>query len=306
MCDCDGEKQMECTHKTMTDAKYFAHPAISQSLLKVAMKSMRQFHWIQTHPESKKPTPEMIIGTAAHLACLFPGLFDEKYQIAPQCSSVTEKGTQCRNGAVGLSSASKWACGIHKGHAIAGVTLLSTEDAARANSCGLRMAELCGDRLFAAGSLREEAFFWTDAETGLELKAKIDLLVDNGPVSGIYDLKSTVSAAPDEFSRSCASFGYHIQAAFYSDAVKAVLKPRDVTFDFVAVEKEPPFDGAVYRLANGDIELGRYTYREILKSIKLCQDNDIWPGYPGGEISLPKWFFSTRPRNKGLSCQTKQ
>ncbi len=114
----------------------------------------------------------------------------------------------------------------------------------------------------------------------------------------IVDVKTTASAAPDEFSRSTWRYGYHRQAAFYLDGCKAAgLDVR--RFVFLAIEKDAPHLVAAYELDAMDVELGRTAYRRDLATLAACMEAeargepDAWPGY--GEaiqpLALPRWAY---------------
>ena len=122
---------------------------------------------------------------------------------------------------------------------------------------------------------------------GFNLKCRPDAV--NGSV--LIDLKTTESAAPEPFARSIASYGYHVQDAYYSD-VYGRASGKDVdAFIFLAVEKTPPYAFTLYQLDVGSAECGRFIYKKALEKLKECQASGNYPSYPKGinEISLPSW-----------------
>jgi exodeoxyribonuclease VIII len=135
----------------------------------------------------------------------------------------------------------------------------------------------------------EHCYFWRDAETGLECKARPDYLrADN-----IYiDLKTTDDASHEEFSRSVAKWAYFRQAAFYTDGLKAATGRDLAGCVLIAVEKEPPYGVAVYVLDDTAIEFGRLKYKQALYTIAECRKRNEWPGYPTETqtIVLPGWM----------------
>ena len=86
----------------------------------------------------------------------------------------------------------------------------------------------------------EQSLFWTDERTGTKLRARLDWQYDagNGRIV-IVDYKTSDSADPDKFAKSCADFAYNQQDAFYTDGLKAVTG-ADVAFWFAVQEKSPP------------------------------------------------------------------
>lgn len=141
----------------------------------------------------------------------------------------------------------------------------------------------------------ELSMFWTDAETGLPCKARVDWLMksDLGDPAAIVDPKTTEDAGPGEFRRSIYNFDYHVQAAFYLDGFSAVTgKPQPLdAFIFAALEKVAPYDLAFYCADAEMIEIGRREYRKRLKLYAECLKTNNWPGLPEEiqAISLPPW-----------------
>ena len=97
----------------------------------------------------------------------------------------------------------------------------------------------------------EVSMFWVDDTTGLTLRGRIDWLRDNA----IVDLKSANDASPDGFARDAAKFGYHMQAAWYSEGVE-ILTGKRLPFIFLVVEKNAPHLVGIYQMDDNALELG--------------------------------------------------
>ena len=134
----------------------------------------------------------------------------------------------------------------------------------------------------------EVAAFKKHEETGLMMKGLADLVVhDDDNFMVLPDLKTTPAggASSKEFSKSIFNWGYHRQAAWYLDLFGATH------FMFIAVEKEPPYAVAVYKLQTDAIEMGRRANERDLRILKKCFDENKWPGYSEEIefIGLPEW-----------------
>lgn len=92
------------------------------------------------------------------------------------------------------------------------------------------------------------------------------------------DVKSCVSAHPVKFSKDAYTLGYHVQAAMGLDITSAVMGVDIDSFIFLALEKTPPYLGALYD-ASELIEYGRSVYRKRLLHIYRCSKKNIWQGY---------------------------
>jgi hypothetical protein len=141
----------------------------------------------------------------------------------------------------------------------------------------------------------EQSLFWTDAETGICRRARLDWLPDPSD-SGrmiLADYKTSRSAEPAAFSKSCGSYGYHQQAAWYMDAVKALVLAEDVAFVFVVQEKTAPYLVTVCELDETALRIGRELNRRAIEVFAECQSANTWPGYLDNDvahISLPHWL----------------
>jgi len=148
-------------------------------------------------------------------------------------------------------------------------------------------------RLFEDGT-PEASLFWTDDETGIWRRSRLDWLPDNHAGSRMIlpDLKTCKSAQRDEFAKSAANFGYHQQGAYYADAVRALDLADDLAFVFVAIEKTPPHLVNVIQLDVTAMRIGAALNRQAIRVYAECQATDTWPGYSSDVelASLPYWY----------------
>ena len=129
---------------------------------------------------------------------------------------------------------------------------------------------------------------WDDVTAGVPCKARFDWYDEE--LGLVLDLKTTTDASAREFARSVANFRYHVQAAMYLDALRALGRPAD-HFVFLAVEKAPPFDMALYELDEDAIAAGRRAMRADMAKLVECSVRGEFPGYPEmiQTLSLPAW-----------------
>lgn len=142
-------------------------------------------------------------------------------------------------------------------------------------------------RLLEAGKC-EQVILWADKDTGLPCKARVDWLGDWG-----VDLKTTNDIEARAFGRHCSSFMYYGQVAFYNAGVYA--SGIEVPWAFIAVEKNPPHDVAVYTVEDDDMYAGEVKVQQALNLVAKCRECGEWPGqYPEPlRVQLPGWCWPT-------------
>ena len=142
--------------------------------------------------------------------------------------------------------------------------------------------------LLATG-VAEKSWWSGDESTSLDVKARSDWFTGNT----IVDLKTSRSgAAPKEFAKAVANFGYHLQAAHYLEVTGAKR------FIFLVVQSEWPFDVGLYELDEQSIDLGYRQRRRALDQISECQISDHWPSHSESgvqSLTLPRWAFPSTP-----------
>ena len=113
----------------------------------------------------------------------------------------------------------------------------------------------------------------------------------------VHDLKTTAEkgAAPIEFAKTSAEYGYEIQAAFYLDLLDTVGDKKE-SFAFVVVETDEPYLAGIYTMKHDspEVDAGRRQYRFLMQSyLDACErykDMAQWPGYEAYQtLNLPEW-----------------
>lgn len=142
--------------------------------------------------------------------------------------------------------------------------------------------------LFATGE-PEVSAFWIDDATGVQCRSRFDWLPEkvDGKRLIVPDLKTAVSAAPSEFARAAARFGYYAQQEHYRDGLMALGVDHDPAFLFVVIEKTEPYLVTVAQFCEpGDVRLARAAVDRARRIFAECTTTGEWPGYPGGVVDL--------------------
>ena len=217
--------------------------------------------------DQKEPSKAMRIGTALH-SLVLEGV---EPIVMPEFSG---------KGSVALRD--EWKA------AHAGALILSEDEAAGVLGMAASIAAhpIAGPAFRRPDGRAEVSALWTCPDTGVECKSRFDWLIPGE----IVDLKTTADASADAFARSVATYRYHVQDAFYSQA--AASCDLDVEwFTFVCVETAPPYAVAVYRMNDFARQIGRALYLRDLRTLQECRERNEWPAYPVEvkQLALPRW-----------------
>ena len=267
---------MKHIHTDMPEAVYFAHTAVSNSMLADIYPPAR-FHALyiaEDRPPPKKRAGQLE-GSLAHTATLEPDQFDRRYVVGPTVNRNTKIWREFvadNDGRIAIQQAQK--------------------DTAFAQAAAVRAIPDIAEVMRAG--YPEVSIFWQD--DGIKCRGRVDWVNDNTFEDGaiLLDLKTYSSADPDEFILQCARKSYERQAAFYSDGYEAASGEDILAFVFVSVTGEYPFIASAVMLDEDSIEQGRRDYKNRLALYAECKRDNNWPGYES-EIyvrRLPEWKLS--------------
>lgn len=274
-------------------------------------KRMREFRYVNGKPEPvvsmkllkaffdgrlPRPGHAVDIGTAIHVRCLEPNDYATRIVVSKSCEQLLKSGP--RKGEPCGYSASKrygnlWFCGTHappEAEEVAGS--ITEAEAAAVEEMVESIKHYDTLKLFKAAGGVETCVVW-DTEVmylvgeeshskTMRMKSRLDKHIPSpriGIPPTILDLKSVGRGgyATEAWEREVETYCYDIQAAMYSDAIKAVQGVL-CNYLWAIVERDVPYD-MVIRQAEGDtIDLGRWYYRGILKALAVAQDTNEWHG----------------------------
>lgn len=252
---------------------YLAQPRVSKSTLWTFHTRSPAHSRVE-----KEPSNVMAFGTAAHCAVLEPDAFTSRFKRGPN----DRRGNKWKDFIAKVGEGAALTADDYDG-------ILQLRDAIRHHPL---IRQLTGE-----GLRREVTAFWTDPETGLQLRARPDAINERLPI--MADLKSTTDARPAEFARVAGRLGYHLQEAIYSEGWR-VANGLDapLAFVFIALERTPPYAFRIFEMDPDAAAEGHAIMRKALDQYARCKARNEWPGYPHEvePLSLRKWDFSeTQP-----------
>lgn len=276
----------------MPEAEYHADPEPPSLSSSIAHEIIRRSasHGHARHPAfgstPRKPTAEMIFGSAVHAMVLEP----TREVAVVKASSWQGKRAEAERLAA-------LAAGL--------IPVLEDElDDARRVADATRAALARHD--IALDGESELTAFWTETSDDgavVQCRARLDHLRADGRT--IIDLKTTRSAHPEACVRSIDEYGYAIQHAAYVSAlehIRPALAGR-VRMLFVFIETEPPHEPLVVRL-NGEFrELGARRWRRAINAWARGVRDGEWSGYADGIVELaPKPWMLARDMEEQLAA----
>ncbi|MEU0078629.1 PD-(D/E)XK nuclease-like domain-containing protein [Micromonospora tulbaghiae] len=240
----------------MTEEEYHAHPALSSSgarkLLPPSCPAI--FHYERENGAGHKR--EFDLGHAAHRLVLGVG---SELHVVDADNYRTDKAKADRDAA----------------YARGEIPLLPHEfDTVQAMAAKLREHPRAGE-VFAEGGVAEQSLFWTDPETGVQCRARMDYFTNR-----IVDYKTTTNVSLDHIRKSVDSWGYYCQEDWYrTAAVELGLIEPDAPFLFVFQSKTAPYLVTVVELDEIDVRIGRDRNRLAREIFRDCTESGVWPTY---------------------------
>ena len=249
----------------MTEKEYRSHPALSRSELWWFHRSPEYFKYRKGRPAEQ--TPALLFGQVAHKLLLEPEDFSNEFAIAPVVDRRTKDGREL------------WSLFMQTAGEMTVVDNATYEQA-------LIMTDIARSNPLVEELLKgnhEESFFWTDPDTDVQCKVRLDSWHrDENGVPVIVDYKTTTDVSYRGFQKDVRQYGYFFQAAMYSEGlIQNGLCPRRI--------KEKP-----KKRWGKDPETGKRKY---------------WTEYPErivmggteGEIIHPRFIFIAQEKTEPYS-----
>ncbi len=267
-----GAAPAPAIYRDIPIAEYRTWPLPSQSGIKELLKSPAHYrHYLET----PRATKAMDVGSALDCRLLEPNLWADRFVRRPQGMDFrTKAGKEWRDS-----------------QQEAGRTVLDAEDADFVAAAWDAVHAHPDAWALYEGSLRQVSVVWQDPATEVRCKGRLDMLQLKGShAPAIVDLKKCRDgdACPARFPRTARTYGLDVQAAMYSDALRA-LGHGDVPFYLLVVEQAFRPMVVLYRVTDQTLAIGRKKYRDGLALYKRCVESGEWPGYGTEVLPLELW-----------------
>jgi hypothetical protein len=179
-----------------------------------------------------------------------------------------------------------------------GLLLVGEDDWTKCERMAANVKASVDAQALLAGAAFCQPCYWT--HEGQQRKALFDAVSIADGVVRIVDLKTTsADLTPDDLAKQCATYGYHLQAAWYLQGARAMWPDLQVEFWFVFVESSAPHCVVAVQLDDDWLESGAAEVEALAEVWQACSDAGVWPGPAemavNGEptfprkLSRPKW-----------------
>lgn len=267
--------------RTMSKNDYFEIDAISASMIKTTLKQS-PVHAVE-RAKSLVPSPQMKLGTAFHAALLEPENWQDLIAVSPECDRRTKAGKET------YAKFQETAEDKIIITAEQNILLDGMLDSAKKHPEVKRLLEVCY-------AIEFQTCFEYDGE---KCKAMIDAVSD-GEHKTIVDVKTAQDASPEGFARASANYLYHVQLAWYVNAMdwlEYMETFADVSAYIIAIENTAPFGCAVYKFSPEALQRGWELCKEAVTTIKQYQkDPEVYAAYSNevNVLELPRWAESKK------------
>lgn len=276
--------------RNIPEAEYRAIDAINVSALVHMDRSPAHFIHAYRHPTR---SAAMDLGTLAHMAILEPRRFGSEVvrgaPINPKTGEPYGRDTKA------------WSAfeAEHPGKRF-------VTDAEAESIAAIQQAvwnHPVARKLLLADGPAEAVMQWTDKDTGVACKGRVDRLVQDakGRVVIAADLKTTTDASEHGISRTATRLQYAAKVAWYRWGIKETTG-EDMPLPLVFVEVDAPHGVNVWAMDDDWLDFGRQQFRRWLNEYAECASKNQWPGYESRELVIPapKWMRSAAEMPSGV------
>jgi len=252
----------------MSYAEYVDVPGVRWSHLREGKTSFLHYKVrSQTH---RPDTPSTVLGRQVHAAVFEPELFDAEFVVCDLNRNSND-----------------W-----KAFKAAHDPEKIMKTAERENA--LRIAEAVRSDPDAAEVLAlpgqaEQVITWTDPETGIKRKARMDW-VTAPDLHVVTDLKTAADISDNGFGRAAGRYCYHGQLIDYAGGMYV---ETGVPYDalIIAVENTDVADVRVIEIVGAELDAAEQLDRRLHDQLAQCLRTDTWPGQFSGrsKLNLMPW-----------------
>jgi len=269
----------------LDEKTYRRASGLSQSLLKLALHD--PFHVLQAQRCPMVATSAMECGTLAHCLILEPHLYGEGKSHVCRPKTYTNGKGEVKPFNANSTECKAWL------EANEDMLILSAKDQRTVeNMADAFKFHPLGKTLLDNGHT-EVSCFWMDAESGLMMKSRFDILAENDDDSiTIVDLKKVGQESEHDFIRSCCDLEYPIQNAVYRAGASQVL---DISLDKVrfihaSIPDKAPHCVSFRQMLPTTMRKGEELMRKAITKYAEAKHTGVWTTIQG--FDCPDYYLN--------------
>jgi hypothetical protein len=262
---------------------------ISATQIKLAKRSLLEWHWYRTGQMKKDRKGHFDFGNAFELALMDKVAFSNDVHIFDEANRPEKEKT------IKSDKNQDWKNSILNGN-----QYVIQKKGDQSYESIEKMIESCWkDKVIQkliTNTEYQTSIFWTDEQTGLNLKTRPDICKSKKNI--IVNIKTSKDGSPKAFSQDLAKYDYPLQACVEIRGVEAADLMTVDNYFWLVVESVPPFNATIYEFDKTDILPTMDELDFVLNKIKRAEEENLFPGYtdrsdnPHGilKAEIPMWY----------------
>lgn len=255
----------------ISNADYHASKGYSRSSLMPLLQSEQHFWYkVLAGKYQQKVTEDFKLGNLCHTLLLEPEKFEREYAVLPcDINKRTNAGKEVM-ASFALEAEGK--------------TVIDDDTLVQAHSIVASVQRNPDAMALIADATIEPSIYWTDKDTGLQFKARPDIMHPHI----VVDFKTTVEASAWSFQNSSYKYGYFLQAAMNSAALASIRLEME-KFVFICVEKTEPYVTGIYVCDDSAISWGLEQFHDLKTHLAEVLKKDTYEGYGIHNLRVPAY-----------------
>lgn len=271
----------------LEDEKYHAEPAVSSGQLKTILEGgLHVLHAEKAGLRRQRESDALRFGTLFHKAALEGPDFLKRFKVMPIFTGLTKDGRESTQSAAAKAKRDAWLLDLPPG-------AILIEDQAELDQITGMMRSLLAHpiaNILMQGGQRELSGFFN--HEGFRCRIRIDIFQES--LLMVNDLKTTRDATKRAFHKQIIDELYYAQAAFYLLGASKLTGQTLRSFNFVAVEKEPPYLVSVHEVGESLLSCGEKQIARALAQLRAAIETNIWLPEPQMAFTAeaPDWLMN--------------
>jgi hypothetical protein len=269
----------------LSEKTYRAASGLNQSVIKLGLAAPQHIRQAIKCPILQ--TKAMDIGQLVHLKLLTPHAYEGSFAVKPK--TYPEKATypDTSGAQKPWSGNSNWCKAWQEETERTGKMIVSERELEDINNMVEAFTYDPWGAEFLKRGHKEVSLFAKEPETGLTIKAKLDIVCPLSDALYIVDLKKVADGEPWEFARKCVDLNYHLQVGISSWLASTLGDGQPIRFVHGAIDAVRPHLVHWNELDATAARLGEVEFKRTIQAYAAAQKSGQWSRI--NPITFPDW-----------------